>query len=53
LAGSYPDAHVDQVDAGARRFYRVRMGSFSTREAAEARAAETSRLGLLVVIVAE
>ncbi|HXW83374.1 MAG TPA: septal ring lytic transglycosylase RlpA family protein [Candidatus Binataceae bacterium] len=53
LAVSYPDAHVDRVDAGTRRYYRVRMGAFMSREAAEARAADTSRLGLPVVIVTE
>ena len=53
LATYYPDVRVDQVDAGAHRFYRVRMGGFTTRSEAEARAGQTSRFGLPIVIVSE
>ena len=53
LAAYYPDVRVDQVDAGAHRFFRVRMGGFPTRGEAEARAGQTSRFGLPIVIVSE
>ena len=39
--------------AGARSFYRVRMGAFSTRDAAQARATESARFGYPIVIVSE
>ena len=53
LAAYYPDVRVDQVAAGAHQFYRVRMGGFPTRSEAEARAGQTSRFGLPIVIVSE
>jgi rare lipoprotein A len=53
VAAHYEDVAINQVDAGANRYYRVRMGAFPTRRAAEARAADTSRLGFRVVIVCE
>ena len=53
LAEYSPDVRVDQVDAGVHRFYRVRMGGFPTRSEAEARAGQTSRFGLPIVIVSE
>ncbi len=51
LSAYYPDVRMDELDAGTQRYYRVRMGSFATRGAAEARAARTGRFGLPVVIV--
>jgi len=54
LASAYGDVHVvDVLDAAQRRYYRVRMGAFATRSAAEARAADSTRFGLPVVIVTE
>jgi len=53
LAAYYADVHIDQLDAGHRRYYRVRMGAFATRSDAEARAADSARFGLPVVIVTE
>ena len=53
LAASYSDVHVDRLDADHRRYYRVRMGAFATRSAAEARASDSARFGLPVVIVTE
>jgi len=53
MAAYFSDVFVDQVDAGGREFYRVRMGGFSTRSGAEARAAETARFGVPIVIVSE
>jgi rare lipoprotein A len=54
LASSYSDVHVvDVLDADHHRYYRVRMGAFATRSAAEARASDASRFGLPVVIVTE
>jgi rare lipoprotein A len=53
LAASYSDVHVDRLDADHRRYYRVRMGAFATRSAAEARASAAARFGFPVVIVTE
>jgi rare lipoprotein A len=54
LASSYSDVHVVSVlDADQHRYYRVRMGAFATRSAAETRASEASRFGLPVVIITE
>src|SRR5208282_4000597 len=53
LASSYPDVHVEVLDADHRRYYRVRMGAFATRSAAEARASGATRFGLPVVIITE
>jgi len=54
LASSYPDVHVvDVLDDDSHRYYRVRMGAFATRSAAEARASDSARFGLPVVIITE
>lgn len=54
LASSYPDVRVvDVLDADSHRYYRVRMGAFATRSAAEARASGSARFGLPVIIVTE
>ncbi len=53
LAAYYPDVHIEQLDADHRRYYRVRMGAFTTRSAAEARASDTARFGIPVVIITE
>jgi rare lipoprotein A len=53
LATYYSDVHIDQLDADHRRYYRVRMGAFATRSAAEARASDTARFGFPVVIITE
>jgi rare lipoprotein A len=53
LAAYYGDVHIDQLDADHRRYYRVRMGAFASRAAAEARASESARFGLPIVIVSE
>jgi rare lipoprotein A len=54
LTASYTDVHlVDVLDADHHRYYRVRMGAFATRSAAEARASDSARFGLPVVIVTE
>ncbi len=53
LAPYYTDVHVDRLDADHRRYYRVRMGAFATRSAAEARASDSARFGLPVMIVTE
>lgn len=49
----YRDVRIDQVAAGPRRYYRVRMGAFESRAAAEARAAQTARRGYPVVILSD
>ena len=53
FATYYPDVRIDQVSAGARSFYRVRMGAFNSRDAARERAIESARLGYPIVIVSE
>jgi rare lipoprotein A len=53
LAAYYRDVKIDEVNAGARSFYRVRMGSFATRDEARARANESARFGYPIVIVSE
>jgi cell division protein FtsN len=49
----YRDLRVDQLDAAGRRYYRVRMGAFSTRAEAESRASATARFGFPIIIVQE
>lgn len=51
LSAYYGDVHIDKVEAGMRRFYRVRMGGFPSRRSAETRAAALARFGLPMVIV--
>jgi rare lipoprotein A len=53
LTAYYPDVRVDPVEAGASRFYRVRMGAFASQSEAEERAHSASQFGLPVVIVEE
>jgi rare lipoprotein A len=54
LVAYYSDVHlVDVLDADNHRYYRVRMGAFATRSAAEARASDSARFGLPVVIITE
>jgi rare lipoprotein A len=54
LTGYYSDVRiVDVVDAENHRYYRVRMGAFSTRSAAEERASDSERFGYPIVIITE
>ena len=53
LAPYYSDVRIDQLDAGRRRYYRVRMGAFPTRGQAQSRAAEFARFGLPIIVVSE
>ncbi len=53
LAAYYSDVKIDQVNAGARCFYRVRMGAFATRDGALGRANDSARFGYPIVIVSE
>lgn len=53
LAAYYPDVRLSELDTAGRRYYRVRMGGFATREQAQARAVQTARLGLSVIIIGE
>jgi len=53
LAADYSDVSVEELGAGDRRFYRVRMGSFDTRDQAQQRALQSARLGLPIVVVRE
>jgi rare lipoprotein A len=53
LAAYYRDVTLSELDTGGRRYYRVRMGGFATREQAQARAVQTARLGLPVIIISE
>jgi len=53
LAASWRDVSVDELATGDRRYYRVRMGGFATRDEARARAAQMARLGLPIIILNE
>jgi rare lipoprotein A len=53
LALNYSDVSVQEMGAGNQRFYRVRMGSFETRDQAQQRALQSARLGLPIVVVRE
>ena len=53
LAAYYSDVTIDELDTGGTRYYRVRMGGFTTRYQARQRAAESARFGLPTVIVRE
>lgn len=53
LASSYPDVRVEMAEAGAARFYRVRMGAFMSRRQAESRAVRLAALGYRAVIITE
>src|SRR6202046_1546434 len=54
LTAYYADVHVvDVLDADHHRYYRVRMGAFATRSAAESRASDSARFGFPVVIITE
>lgn len=53
LAVYFPDVRLSELDTGSRRYYRVRMGGFATREQAQARAVQTARFGLPVIIISE
>lgn len=53
LAAYYPDVSIDHLDTGGRRYYRVRMGGFASRDQARARALQTARFGLPIIIVSE
>jgi rare lipoprotein A len=54
LASAYSDVHlVNVVDAENRRYYRVRMGAFASRSAAEERASDAARFGFPIVIITE
>jgi rare lipoprotein A len=53
LAAQYPDVKLSELDTGGRRYYRVRMGGFPTREQAQARAVQAARSGLPVTIISE
>jgi rare lipoprotein A len=53
LIRRYPDVQIYELDAGARRYYRVRMGAFLTREQAMERAQEAAELGLPMMIISE
>jgi len=53
FADSYSDVHVIRASAGDSYYYRVRMGAFMSRRAAEQRAIVISGSGVPVVIVSE
>jgi len=53
LAAYYPDVHIDPARAGDNRYYRVRMGAFMRRAAAQDRAERVAASGYRAVIVTE
>jgi rare lipoprotein A len=53
LAAAYPDVHIETAEAGANRYYRVRIGAFMNRQEAEGRAVRIASFGYSAVIVTE
>jgi rare lipoprotein A len=53
LAPYYPDVQIDEATAGANRYYRVRMGAFMERQAAQERAVRAAAIGYPAVIITE
>lgn len=53
FAARFTDVHIEEAQAGEIRYYRVRMGAFVTRQAAEERATHLSGLGYPIVIITE
>lgn len=53
FASHYPDIHIEEARGTESPYYRVRMGAFMNRRAAEERAASLSGLGYPIVIVTE
>lgn len=53
LARQYTDVYISEVQARAEVFYRVRVGPFSERRAAEERARDMMRLGYAATVTEE
>jgi rare lipoprotein A len=53
LATSYPDVQIETAEAGADRYYRVRMGAFMNRREAQGRAMLVASMGYSAVIITE
>lgn len=53
VKGAYPDARIEETDSQSYKFYRVRAGSFASREAAQTQAERTAAPGLSIVIITE
>jgi rare lipoprotein A len=53
LAAYYSDVQVMEAEAGENRYYRVRMGAFMSRRAAEERATRLASSGFSVVVITE
>jgi len=51
LSRRYSDVRIDEISAGRRRYYRVRMGVFADHASAVRRAEQTVGMGLPVIIV--
>jgi len=53
FAARYTDVRIEEASGADSSYYRVRMGAFTTRQAAEERAAYVSRFGYPIVIISE
>jgi len=53
LAVTYPDVRIETAEAGANRYYRVRMGAFMNRQEAQGRAVRVASLGYSAIIITE
>ena len=53
FAARYPDVQIEETRGSESRHYRVRMGAFVTRQAAEERAMHVAGFGYPIVIVTE
>jgi rare lipoprotein A len=53
MTGRYSDVYISPMDTGLKRYYLVRLGPFTRREAALSRAEDVARTGMRVIVVEE
>jgi rare lipoprotein A len=53
VRGRHPDVYISPMSTGLLRYYQVRLGPFTQRSEAAARAQEVARAGMQAIIVEE
>jgi rare lipoprotein A len=53
MVNRYPDVYISPMDTGLKRYYLVRLGPFTRREEALARAEDVAQTGMRVIVVEE
>jgi rare lipoprotein A len=53
LTDRYPDVYISPMNTGLKRYYLVRLGPFTRREEALARAKDVAQTGASVIVVEE